>query len=65
MDSVEAIVLAAWNGIQPFHASSPAERLTFLLEFLDCNGAGSESDDRQAEMIRECRRLAFAGEVKC
>lgn len=55
MDSVESIVLAAWTGTHPFHASGPEERLRFMLEFLNCNGVGEESDDDQAAVIRECR----------
>ena len=55
MESVEEIVLAAWTNTTPFYASSPEERFTFMLEFLNCNGIGEESEDDQAAVIRECR----------
>jgi hypothetical protein len=55
MDSVEEIVLAAWTNTRPFYASSPEERFKFMLEFLNCNGVGEESDDDQAAVIRACR----------
>lgn len=60
MESIEAIVLAAWNGTQEFYASTPEEKFQFMLEFLNCNGVGEETDDLQAAVIRECRRVAFA-----
>ncbi len=60
MESVEQIVLAAWNGTKPFYASSPNERFKYMLEFLMCNGIGTESDDDQAAVIRACRQVASA-----
>lgn len=64
MDSVEDIVLTAWSGTQEFYASTPEEKFQFMLEFLNCNGVGDETDDLQAAVIRECRRLAFARTIQ-
>jgi hypothetical protein len=58
MITAESLAETAFNGTTDLGAATPAERMKFMLEFLTCNGVGAEADDLQAEVIRECRRLA-------
>jgi hypothetical protein len=56
----ECTATSAWEATGAFRhfGTQPPNTLKYMLEWLHCNGVGSESDDIQAAVIQACRRKA-------